>query len=375
MSWKFAPLSLNSIVSLLETEDTTLEDVLNNTAIITAMSRGDPTLFAFLLEESHLSELCNLVFEQSSNRGLVGTTMFVLTANGTFIKKLTETPFFITKMQEFLDSPKLSDPVIFGNFERILEFAATETNGEILTKLPNLTNIFKKFDDLAIREMFVNLVPNFYKILGIDDQFLESFIAEANFTQMNALRRAVQTKNELGALITGSKCINSLLDVFKNTKEQLLQVEAIKLLQILSEENDHIKALIRESLSSYEPSNAYVQSKVIDIVPEFGWKHIEKLMDPEESSILKRSIMNSTLEMDQETLIRTVYEKNLLSAVIDKAKETKTDGSLITFADYLSKIQTFDEDPKWVEFVNSFLQKRLKDKNRIYGMSEEEDSC
>ena len=178
MSWFFSSSNLSSITQLLDNPNTTVEMVLDDESLISALRNSLQSLLNFLFDNNNLTHLLDIVLTNYDTKlppKTIRNALQVFTTGSCqkIFTILQDNELFLNRINDFPDSEYVHFPKPCGHYGKIIEAFARFSSGKFLAKITTLKKLFiEHMSNLGIRECFVTLLNDFSSSAQIDTDFL-----------------------------------------------------------------------------------------------------------------------------------------------------------------------------------------------------------
>ncbi|OHT05653.1 hypothetical protein TRFO_05750 [Tritrichomonas foetus] len=179
------------IETLLEREDVTIVDVLDEDSLSIAMRNSSQKLVDFFKREEIMDELLNwalteLYVDHPKFMKFSRASISIFTCvTVNFQKMLHENDQFLIRLRQFqMLNP--ASPRICGHFQRIIETLVIGTGGDILVFFPELSDfLIENIANVGLRDLFVFLVTKYRIQFHADVEMFQKLINQIGFETNN----------------------------------------------------------------------------------------------------------------------------------------------------------------------------------------------
>ena len=387
MSWYLGGPNLSSITELLDNPDTTVEMVLNDSALNAALRTGLDSLFSFFFDiEDHLTHLLNMVltdYVPISSAIPAKTTRMALQVltmpnSNKLIEKLKNNSLFLQRIVDFPNSEYATNTRACGHYGRIIEAFARATYGEFLKNVPTLQDFLKKkMINLGLRELFTTLITDFPSSFGVSkDYFIEITTDPPENTMfyiISGIALAIPNKKDFISYINNVQFVKNLFALAKKEQSTMCRVSIQACLLIdkiipSMQQDQELKALLAEESSNFDFTQDLSQTllgAVLRILTTKEDKVLLKILEKGNSTFINDGIIRSFQLFTDEELQQFNERNNFCNRIMALFPQTKTNAHLSKLVKIFNKINSGNEE--WNKFVTDVANPREEQRTSNYG--------
>lgn len=258
MFWRFNYLT-SEIDTLLDKEDVTLKDILSEEDVLQECKAQNKKLVDFLVRPEHFGELVNLVITEPSSETdermrykFPNIACELITSD---VNQITETLAgdtpLLTKMVNYLDNDSPLNPLQASFFSKVM--------GLLITRKSELTLSF-----LKSRENFISRVLHHLDTSAIMDLLLRLITSMESqecknacvvwLSEQQVIQKLVQLLDQTQSSETHSNAAQSLCDIIRISREQLMQFQeqSIPDSLLLTIESEEVVSMLLDQMFNAE---------------------------------------------------------------------------------------------------------------------------
>lgn len=267
MSWRYSGQTLSNITQLLSKPDTTVEMILDEPALSTALRNNLQALNAFFIDNpennAHLIDLAltDIVPNTRLPAKTIRCAVQVLTSSSTIINK---NDLLYERLIDFPNTEYAQKQKCCAHYCQIIENIARFNSGQSLSRITTLRDfLMKRMSNVALCELFVVLATDHHDNWQVKDTTINEMISDPNspdnFYYIRAIDNMTKTKQKVNRMLFRCICnletVKRLIAIAKNDNlRPIICVEAFMLLERIINEmspNDELKNIIETEAASY----------------------------------------------------------------------------------------------------------------------------
>ena len=379
MIWSFSGPNLDDIKRLATKEDTTLEEVLEDSCLSQALRYETEQVISFLSRSENMTRLLEWSLTDKfkdnwdSFYKLSTLSTSVLTnRSADFETALADHAPFVDFLNGFFSSEAIKSPVLCGHYAMVLEHYITCTRGEILEHMDNLArNVCNNVDVLGIRVLAGRLMTTL-KDYGVNCEDMVQGLARkirqggvAGASGMSVIRDVIREKK--GALVDAdvTEAVRAMLEYGNNRENPALyRAEAfvtVDLVLGLFRVGDFDDVLAEFEASVDFDEEGMVGNVVFLVYRSKLGKAWERFIKNPANAFVGKVVLEGLEAMDIPTLVAFVNEAGMVDSIVDKySVESKCTGYLTQISILLNNVPDIRDNDKWKEFSASVLQEHIE---------------
>lgn len=281
--------SCTNISVMLESEACSLMDLLKESNIQTALKKRIPNLAEYLANNAgHLVDIA-LGAEKTSLDVQFICFSIIVTQVKTLTSLLISNDNFLQHLNNFISNNKDIDENGATGFARIFKFVLNQTNGEILNRWPERTELFQRMvahiDHIAIHYLLDDLTSDARKtvVAFLEDSNASSVLlsnisndvrkSKKLYLYLTNLISIIEIDSPLLSVFENAQKVNEIYDLALTTNNAQLSSQVFIFLDRLTEQIDYD---IDEETSNQELEN---QDPLIDSVIQLGKTKIDQICE------------------------------------------------------------------------------------------------
>ena len=272
------------------------------------------------------------------------------------------------KINSFISSPDIKNPILCGNLSLILESLVRFTHGNFFKVMPNIMDWFlTNCYTLAIRELFSHFLIDYPQFFSITKEYaIKVSAAASNPTGWNvicAILLFLNSKPDNVVFFQQEKVVENLLiaGIAKETASSTI----ISIFTLLQRINSRGFSISENLIKKYSPlffeAHPDVEDSVyISVIPILKTKDpkiLNKIFLPQTGSRLKQSLLTLFEKFSNKELLELSNELNLPAKLIECVPKQRYNVHILYLAKILQKVVPFQQ--KWDDFskeINFKLQ-------------------
>lgn len=393
--WGYGGPNLANITALTDNPETTVEQILDDSAITAAIRNGIPAIIRFLTKPTNLNHLLDLALTdivpdtKSPAKTTRNAVQVLTTSTSSLMNAIMKVPDYTAYISHFIETDYAKLPKPCGHYYRIIESLFRFTNGNIPDQnfVPKLKEfLIKNMSCMALRELFVALVTDWTKTFNADSNLFTEVAKASNgpngFYSITALKAIANTKNSFQKLMRNEDTIRAILDVAVNPEVRpIVSIEAFHLVEKLIENEDKsgpIYEVTKEVSEKYDFSierPAAVTAAALGVLNVLNEDLIEHIFEPSPLSYLSKGVLRSIGTFSRspdfnDFVANTELLPKIYTAFGENAEEeTKRNLSLRYVLELCCIIgnSTVERDDMWTDFYKDSILPRLAAYNKPFG--------
>ncbi|EAY10163.1 hypothetical protein TVAG_088780 [Trichomonas vaginalis G3] len=383
MSWRFSGPNLSGITKLLSKPDTTVEMILDEPALTTALRNNLQALISFFVDNhdnnSHLIDLVltDIVPDTKLPAKTTRCAVQVLTSSSAIINK---SKLLFQRLVDFPQSQFAKNQRCCANYCQIVENIARYTSGQSLSKLTTLKEfLMKDMNNIALCELFVVLATDHHQNWIVTEQMLNEMLSDPNTPNNFYIIRAIdnmtkskqKVNRQLFRLICQIEIVKKLLAIAKNDSlRPAINIEAFMLLERMIKEmspNEELKKLIETEAASYNFTLERPEAVISAALRVFITKDDSIILKvfSNTGTYFRKGILRSLTNMPQEDLQAIAQRADLIKLFMAEFPKNTYNGHLIPIADVLDGIAKSTEG--WSDFYTNVVKTRAEKMSCQFG--------
>jgi hypothetical protein len=327
LAWGANPFQ-NSLTPLLRDQATKLETIFKSTQFNNLLRQETADVVAFLARDPIVERLLQytlteeLVDSEQFKRYQSLALTVLCGGKAGLQEKISSNRLLIQKLKAFPDSQFARNPVICGNFSRIVQFLVRATTGEILGSefgfLPSF--LIQNIDLAGARELLFDLMANFTIPFCVSPEMVASLLQQlANPTAvlptLLLIRDVVGAATELGRLFWGDSCLTLLFQtgVSEYLRNPLVARECFATIGRLA---DPCRLRFQFNFPFYEVVNCATDA-ALSVFPEEVARFVCPFFRSELPTILNAAVMTVVRRMTSRQLVELAETTHLCQVAVD----------------------------------------------------------
>ena len=384
----FGGPNISSLLSLLEKEDTTVDQVLDDPALIAGLKNSSMALINFLLErEENLNHLLDIAFTDYTPQTPIpkktirnGVQVLSFSNTSKILNFLSENEIFLKRINDFPHSEFAKNPRCCANFGTIVE-SHLRFSKEFFQKIPFLKEfLINNMTNMGLRELFVYLCEEQATTFGVDSNFFTEILskatAETAFYIVTGINQVIQNKKSFISQITNVDFLKILIDIGNsNTYRIITRVEAFMLAEKIikkmkDDQKDQVNELIQTKSKEVEfdkIDSDTLLGGILRVLPTNNEQILLRILKHYQPTYINNGIIQSFSLMSNEELTAFITKTNLIQQMKESMSQSYPNSHLPQLAKLIFDKQVLADNDDFKEFYNNIIQKRLDKRNQDYG--------